>query len=362
MTNSMKYKFLIYIYIFCISCSEKTSIIDESIRIEFNKDQEQKEILLSSFVDKLDVVKLETNNESLIGSVTNIEFHNKQYYISDRFITEKVFLFDNEGKFIKTISNAGKGPGEYMSLDFIAVDKFRDEFIIVDAQSMKLLIFDLTGVFKKELYLNYWICSLYVSDNEYFLYLYDTDKEPFNLIIIDKNTLKVKGKYFQKTPVVDGFVNSNTFFSFKDNLLFSYSLSNAVYDITYILKNEIIKKYSLGLQNLSKEFNNQNEIVEFMEKNNHYYFPFLIHETENYLTLSFLEGKSTQYGIFNKQIQKFIYSKNIVNDINNVPYSQPIGNKCLNQLISVVHPYQLDASNLSYYDSENPLLLIYHFK
>jgi hypothetical protein len=317
---------------------------------------------LSEFVTHIELVKLQTTEKSLIGNITNIEYYNNQYYISDRFITQKVMMFDKEGRFIKTISNIGKGPGEYGSIDYITIDKHNDEFIIVDAQNRKLLIYDLKGLFIKEILLDYLVCSIYASDNEYFLYLYDTDKEPFNLIILDKNTLKVKGKHFEKTPALDGFVNSNTFFTYRDNLLFSYSLSNIVYDITNIVDNETKVRYSIGLHNLQQEFRSQVEIMRFMEKNNHYYFPFLIHETENYLIFSFLEGKTSQYGIFDKQSQNFVYSKKVINDINSLPYKQPIGNKGINQLISVVDPYEIDESIMSNFDSENPLLLIYNFK
>lgn len=66
----------------------------------------------------------------------------------DRFVLDgkanKLLMFDSSGKFVKYISQAGAGPGEYMGLVSCVLDK-KDNLYLYDLQKMGLLRFSSPG-------------------------------------------------------------------------------------------------------------------------------------------------------------------------------------------------------------------------
>ncbi len=73
---------------------------------------EYKQLNLSDYVASLEYVPLETTPECLIDKYPN-------FYVLDKYIVastwKQCFLFDRNGKFIREIGHAGKGPEEYNS-------------------------------------------------------------------------------------------------------------------------------------------------------------------------------------------------------------------------------------------------------
>lgn len=68
----------------------------------------------SSLFDSFKVIKLETNEHSLMGRITKIEFYNNRFYILDT--SRILYVFNNEGKFLNKLSRQGYGPEEYIEL------------------------------------------------------------------------------------------------------------------------------------------------------------------------------------------------------------------------------------------------------
>lgn len=75
---------------------------------------------ISEIADSITYIPLETTDECLIGAFCGIQYKNGIWYISDRTYT--IFLFDDNGKFIKKLNKIGQGPGEYTYIQTFAVD------------------------------------------------------------------------------------------------------------------------------------------------------------------------------------------------------------------------------------------------
>lgn len=71
--------------------------------------------------DSITFVPLETNDKSLISSITKILYKNETYYIFDR-VQAMIFLFDANGSYITKIHNIGNGPGEYADISDFDLD------------------------------------------------------------------------------------------------------------------------------------------------------------------------------------------------------------------------------------------------
>lgn len=144
----MKNSILFIILSFCMfSCqhagdSTKDSTI-ETIRIFSNYTTN---LPFSAFVDTIELIPLETTEENLIGEITRLIFHDGKYYIrsTNSMQNAKLFVFDENGKYIQKIGNKGVGPGEYLDFEDFTLAK-DNQIVIGDYQ--KLLHFDLQGQF-----------------------------------------------------------------------------------------------------------------------------------------------------------------------------------------------------------------------
>lgn len=89
---------------------------------------ESKKTDLSDIFENYRIVSLETTDESLIGgrSVKIIK-RNDYYFIKS---INDIVVFDLDGKFIRKLSHAGYGPGEYDQLnDFDVVSKYDEIWV-----------------------------------------------------------------------------------------------------------------------------------------------------------------------------------------------------------------------------------------
>lgn len=76
----------------------------------------------NELVNKIDIIPLETTDNSLIGYLTKCIIKNRQIYILDLRL-QSLFVFEESGKFIKKIGNKGRGPGEYIEIkDFCVMN------------------------------------------------------------------------------------------------------------------------------------------------------------------------------------------------------------------------------------------------
>ena len=72
------------------------------------------ELPFSAFVDTIELIPLETTEDNLIGEITRVIFNDGKYYIrsTNGMQNPKLFVFNENGKYIQKISKQGVGPGE----------------------------------------------------------------------------------------------------------------------------------------------------------------------------------------------------------------------------------------------------------
>jgi len=120
------------------------------IKLSNNKaDYFVERIHLSEFIDSVKFIKLETTEESLVGSITKVLFVDEKMVIINEMGGE-IFLFDNNGNFIRKIANRGRGPGEYLNITSCNYNSERQILSIFSDVASKLLLYNLNGDFIKE--------------------------------------------------------------------------------------------------------------------------------------------------------------------------------------------------------------------
>ena len=136
-----------------------------------NKTSENLE--LSDIAESISYIKLETNEESLLGGIVFVVPIDDGYLISDN--SWSLYLFGKNGKFKWKINNQGRGPTEYLEIsDLFGADNIKREIILSDGK--KLLIYDFNSNFKRKISLPFYPGNVCVLPSGHYLL---TNTNPF---------------------------------------------------------------------------------------------------------------------------------------------------------------------------------------
>jgi hypothetical protein len=106
----------------CHSERKNTIISDiKNYQVKVSEDKD-KVFQWNDFVDKIELIPLETTDNSLIGNLSSGIITDEDIFIHD-FIYKNLLNFDISGKFKRKIGSRGRGPGEYLEIrDFCIGD------------------------------------------------------------------------------------------------------------------------------------------------------------------------------------------------------------------------------------------------
>lgn len=352
----------VLLMVLLLSCQqqERTNNNDAEI-IQISKKEIRDEIDVGKMVEEVRYVELETTEESLIGNVSKVIAYKDKIYIKDRFVASKIYIFDATGRFITTVSRIGKGPGEYMNLDDIAVDTYRKELLVSDASSQKIIVFDLEGEFLREFKIPYWVSGVFALQNHYLLYLHNTNNEKYNLLVVDKQKTKIVNKLFPLVMGRDGVINTIPFFEFSNETLFTFSMVNEIYNITDIEAGSIKTKYIFSFDETPTlkaiENKSSEEIYNFMIDQSYCYFPFFINETSRWLLFNFMLGDKKKFAFYDKKEKSIHLGDSVTNHTDGKPFSMPMFSTG-DELVAVLYSFEVEDRD----DELNPLLAFYKFK
>ena len=127
------------------SCSNRTT---NSELPEIPVDMEQNISLpLSEIAEEITAIELELTDESLINPdrIKRIIVAENDIIVAQM---NSIFIFDKDGKFVRSIGSKGQGPGEYNNIRNLALDE-RNKRLFVNS-TRKIICYDLDGNFLRE--------------------------------------------------------------------------------------------------------------------------------------------------------------------------------------------------------------------
>lgn len=273
----------------------------------------------NEWLSKLDCqfIPLETNDSCLIASVSDMVFDSSRLYLIDGK-SNLIFAFSLSGEFISQIGNVGSGPSEYQYPVNLHIDKTKQELIVADANTPKLVYYDLkTLKYKRQLRSDdYFTNCAWFPNGDIILASgssYVTPKrERFYAQITDEN---LKRKQYICPCSFDPqyrLAIGSVFYTFQDQVYLNLPFLHSVYQISETTCEET---YAIELKGF--QMPDQNWLKANAEEN---YFAALSHsdyvsaiqcqETNRYLYATFLVGGSKDYIAFYDKEQKssMIYS------------------------------------------------------
>lgn len=175
-------KKLLYLVLFLpliYSCGPKQDqvdrIIEDGVEVIINRIESYEiEGELSKLVlEEQFLIDLESENFAQIGMIDpggfDVDSEGNIYFMQQRTSGSFIYKFDKNGNFLALLGKKGQGPGEIQFPTSLAINS-RNELIIIDSSSRKLIILDNRGAFIKEIKLGSNIYAVFpLQDRKYLI-------------------------------------------------------------------------------------------------------------------------------------------------------------------------------------------------
>jgi len=118
------------------------------ITVDVTKKYPKKELILQDFLD-VEYIALETSREFLCQGI--VMAIGKDIVIVRNSVNDgDIFIFDRNGKGLRKINRMGRGGEEYSGIYGFVLDEENEEMFVQD-YSDKIIVYDLSGIFKRSL-------------------------------------------------------------------------------------------------------------------------------------------------------------------------------------------------------------------
>ncbi len=342
---------------------------------------------IDNAIKEMKYVRLETNENSIIGRIDKILMYKNSIYILDNSFAEAIYIFDIKGNHIKTISRKGHGPEEYIKITDFCLKN--DTMIIFDEFGKKLLFLDQQGnyIFTKKTGFRFRNLTVF-PNGDYLLITRNSDNYfieeigDYGLLIGTPDSI-IKYK---------GFNNNSLLKEYEGTILYPISSLNGQYSFAPLHSNYIyqinsdgsyFEKYKLIFKNgLPENYFQKTDSKNFdsyVKSNKISFFHGAFVENESHLFLRFNPpGDAYGYVIYDKIRSTLIcYDRFTFPDDKYLGFSEPI---CTydNYFVGYIEPYAilqkkkrfLEIHNKStemvdlirnIHENDNPVLILYSF-
>ena len=174
--------------LFLCSCGSKQ--VSELPVIDVNRSYPSKELILQDIAD-VEYIPLETKEGFLIGEDLRVQYMDEEVIVTNN--KEEILFFDRKsGKSLYSFRRYGRGPGEYLSIHSIAVDRKNNELFVTEGSFSSdrnpVYVYDLQGKYLRTLeYHNIGFAMHFHNYNDDYLFWYNQKTEdPFPYKLMSK--------------------------------------------------------------------------------------------------------------------------------------------------------------------------------
>jgi len=342
MNKAINCMFIILAFVMCISCGSynTATMYADADTISIDGATRCDSLIFSDFFKAPKVVLLETKPECVVQNIRSLEIYKEDIYILDDH-ANKLYVFDGNGKFKRTISSPGRGHGEYMKLADFSIDRTKEVIYLLDEATDEILKFSLDD-YK-------FLSSIKAVQNGYLTYSMQEiggkiylnrssvlEKEKYELREIDECNGKQVGKFLKSDDYNHGWnfplsLEHSNFYSKNSQSpkyigLFSNMIMNVTADgvsAAYIVdsrkfvnKDEVLMMQRIAEGKLEKiDFSGIysqkriHQISRFIESPSKVFFQYLEGDERNYLVYDKVSGKTKTSSLF---MNDYVSDKNMI--------------------------------------------------
>ena len=245
-------KVLIYILLIVLvtSCNKIIDISDKTLYSDLDHYQS---IPTERLFSKIEIIPLETNEQSLIQRISKVIEYNSCLYILDSR-QKAILIFDKTGKFISKIHTVGRAPSEYSLLYDIAINTYSETLDALDPMG-KIITYDLKGNYISSIYLPhppmaYHLISILNKDS-ILLHTEPYITTDYTFRIFSRKADSIT-KQFNKQQEFISWNIKGPLQVYKDTLYYSQAIHNEVYKI---INDSLYLAYSWNFGKYSYDIN-----------------------------------------------------------------------------------------------------------
>ena len=342
MNKAINCMLIILAFVMCISCGSynTATMYADADTISIDGATRCDSLLFSDFFKAPKVVLLETKPECVVQNIRSLEIYKEDIYILDDR-ANKLYVFDGNGKFKRTISSPGRGHGEYMKLADFSIDRTKEIIYLLDEATDEILKFRLDDYkFLSSIkavqngYLTY--CMQEIGGKIYLNRSSVLEKEKYELREIDERNGKQVGKFLKSDDYNHGWnfplslEHSNFYSKNSQSPKYIGLFSNLIMNVTadgvsaayivdsrkFVNKDEVLMMQRIAEGKLEKiDFSGIysqkriHQISRFIESSNKVFFQYLEGDERNYLVYDKASGKTKTSSLF---MDDYVSDKNMI--------------------------------------------------
>ena len=283
-------------------------------------------------------IPLETDTTFLIGEIGKIVVYDEMLFILDNTIAKKLFVFDMNGKFIRTIGKLGKGADELLNPVDFSINLSNGNIAILD-NYRSLLVFKINGEMKYNRILSKENRFDNICYNNNDLYLYTSNcsgtKDGYSIHIFDE---KFNEKKILKYDESCDFIHPIKFpmYQVKNKFYYLDMFKACLYEFK---DQSVVRKLQMDFEDkympsnilnkaelFFKEFKNYCFLREYVQGDDNAYFQILNRSKYNFAVLDMKNNKISVYSniedrkvpfippscFHNSEFYSIIYPSNII--------------------------------------------------
>lgn len=342
MNKAINCMLIILAFVMCISCGSynTATMYADADTISIDGATRCDSLLFSDFFKAPKVVLLETKPECVVQNIRSLEIYKEDIYILDDR-ANKLYVFDGNGKFKRTISSPGRGHGEYMKLADFSIDRTKEIIYLLDEATDEILKFSLDDYkFLSSIkavqngYLTY--CMQEIGGKIYLNRSSVLEKEKYELREIDERNGKQVGKFLKSDDYNNGWnfplslEHSNFYSKNSQSPKYIGLFSNLIMNVTadgvsaayivdsrkFVNKDEVLMMQRVAEGKLEKiDFSSIysqkriHQISRFIESPSKVFFQYLEGDERNYLVYDKASGKTKTSSLF---MNDYVSDKNMI--------------------------------------------------
>ena len=342
MNKAINCMLIILAFVMCISCGSynTATMYADADTISIDGATRCDSLLFSDFFKAPKVVLLETKPECVVQNIRSLEIYKEDIYILDDR-ANKLYVFDGNGKFKRTISSPGRGHGEYMKLADFSIDRTKEIIYLLDEATDEILKFRLDDYkFLSSIkavqngYLTY--CMQEIGGKIYLNRSSVLEKEKYELREIDERNGKQVGKFLKSDDYNHGWnfplslEHSNFYSKNSQSPKYIGLFSNLIMNVTadgvsaayivdsrkFVNKDEVLMMQRIAEGKLEKiDFSGIysqkriHQISRFIESSSKVFFQYLEGDERNYLVYDKASGKTKTSSLF---MDDYVSDKNMI--------------------------------------------------
>lgn len=342
MNKAINSMFIILAFVMCISCGSynTATMYADADTISIDGATRCDSLIFSDFFKAPKVVLLETKPECVVQNIRSLEIYKEDIYILDDH-ANKLYVFDGNGKFKRTISSPGRGHGEYMKLADFSINRTKEIIYLLDEATDEILKFSLDDYkFLSSIkavqngYLTY--CMQEIGGKIYLNRFSVSEKEKYELREIDERNGKQVGKFLKSDDYNHGWnfplslEHSNFYSKNSQSPKYIGLFSNLIMNVTadgvsaayivdsrkFVNKDEVLMMQRIAEGKLEKiDFSGIysqkriHQISRFIESPSKVFFQYLEGDERNYLVYDKASGKTKTSSLF---MNDYVSDKNMI--------------------------------------------------